>query len=125
MTYVLVGVNVVVYCIGVALERAWPDQFERVQNLFILTPGGSRPWSFITYAFLHGNLMHILGNMVFLWVFGPNVEDRFGRIGFLLFYLGGAAASGGLHAMFDSNPVLGASGAIAAVTGAYLVLFPR
>jgi membrane associated rhomboid family serine protease len=84
-----------------------------------------RWWNLLSYAVLHANLMHLLGNMVFLWVFGPNVEDRLGRIGYAAFYLFGAAIAGGLHILFDPHPVLGASGAIAAVTGAYLVLFPH
>jgi membrane associated rhomboid family serine protease len=91
----------------------------------VLDPKRSAIWTFVTYAFLHGGLMHILGNMVFLWVFGPNVEDRFGRIGFLAFYILGGVAAGVIHALGYPNPVIGASGAVAAVTGAYLVLFPR
>ncbi|MBY0262928.1 MAG: rhomboid family intramembrane serine protease, partial [Phycisphaerales bacterium] len=59
-----------------------------------------------------------------LWAFGPNVEDRFGRLRYLAFYLAGGAASGGLHALFSPNPALGASGAISGVTGAFLVLYP-
>jgi tetratricopeptide (TPR) repeat protein len=63
--------------------------------------------------------------MLFLWVFGPNVEDRLTRMGFLAFYLVGGAVAGGAHALFEANPALGASGAVAAVTGAYIVLFPH
>ncbi len=91
---------------------------------FVLSPGHSRWWTYLTYAFLHADFMHILGNMVTLLVFGPCVEDRLGRIGFALFYLGGAVAAGMLHAAFSTDSVIGASGAIAAVTGAFLVLFP-
>jgi len=79
----------------------------------------------ISSAFLHGGFMHIFGNMIFLLVFGPSVEDRFGWFGFLLFYLGGAAVSGLAHIAVDPHPAIGASGAVAAVSGAYLVLFPR
>jgi rhomboid family protein len=78
--------------------------------------------------FLHGSLLHLGGNMLFLWVFGNNVEDRLGHVLFLLFYLtGGVVATFG-HILFgpDSTvPVVGASGAIAAVMGTYLVLFPN
>jgi membrane associated rhomboid family serine protease len=78
--------------------------------------------------FMHAGLLHIGGNMLFLWVFGNNIEDRLGPVGFLAFYLiGGLIASLG-HVFADPNstiPVVGASGAIAAVMGAYLVLFPR
>lgn len=78
--------------------------------------------------FLHGGWLHLAGNMLFLWVFGNNVEDRLGRIGFVLFYILGGLAATALQLAFDPNsavPNLGASGAIAAVLGAYLVLFPR
>jgi membrane associated rhomboid family serine protease len=78
--------------------------------------------------FLHGSWLHLLGNMLFLWIFGNNIEDRFGRFWYLLFYLGcGLLATYGF-AFADPNstdPLLGASGAIAGVLGAYLVLFPR
>ncbi|HHN79008.1 MAG TPA: rhomboid family intramembrane serine protease, partial [Phycisphaerales bacterium] len=79
----------------------------------------------LTYNFLHGDLLHLLGNMLFLWVFGRAVEDKFGRIGFLLFYLGGGVFAGLVHALFAHGPAIGASGAISAVTGAFLVMFPR
>ncbi|MCB9838977.1 MAG: rhomboid family intramembrane serine protease [Phycisphaeraceae bacterium] len=85
-------------------------------------------YGFFTYQFLHGGMMHLLGNMLFLWVFGPNVEDRLGRLGYLVFYLLGGAAAGGAHVLLTkapAPPVIGASGSISAVTGAYLVLFPR
>lgn len=80
-----------------------------------------------TSMFLHGGLMHILGNMWFLWIFGNNVEDRMGKGKFLFFYLvGGLGAAAAQIAMGPNSPVpmVGASGAIAAVLGAYLVLFP-
>jgi membrane associated rhomboid family serine protease len=84
--------------------------------------------SVLTALFVHGGWLHLLGNMLFLWVFGNNVEDRFGRLRYLLFYLGcGVAATLGHAALSaDSTQALvGASGAIAGVLGAYLVLFPR
>ena len=90
----------------------------------VLAPGRSAWYTYLTYAFLHGGLLHIAGNLLFLWVFGPNVEDRLGRVGFAGFYAVGAIAAGVIHAWFEKNPVVGASGAIAAVTGAYIVLFP-
>ena len=78
--------------------------------------------------FLHGGWLHLLGNMLFLWVFGNNLEDRFGRLGFPLFYVfcGYVAAYG--FALFNADsatPVIGASGAVAGVLGAYLALWPR
>jgi membrane associated rhomboid family serine protease len=82
----------------------------------------------ITSQFLHGGWLHILGNMLYLWIFGNNVEDRFGRLGFLLFYLFGGALAGLSQVGIDPSstaPTIGASGAIAATLGAYFVLFPR
>lgn len=80
-----------------------------------------------TSIFLHGGWLHILGNMLFLWIFGDNVEDRLGHIKFLLFYLAGGAIANIVQFIitpFSKIPVVGASGAIAAVMGAYFVLFP-
>ncbi|MEU5129804.1 rhomboid family intramembrane serine protease [Streptomyces mobaraensis] len=88
----------------------------------------SPPLSVLTAMFLHGSWLHLLGNMLFLWIFGDNVEDRLGHVRYLLFYgfCGYAAAYGFALADTDSGtPLIGASGAIAGVLGAYLVLFPR
>ena len=82
----------------------------------------------ITSMFMHGNWMHILGNMLYLWIFGDNVEDNFGHLKFLIFYLvcGVAASFSQIFVDPDSAiPSLGASGAIAGVLGAYLIMFPR
>lgn len=81
-----------------------------------------------TSMFLHGGLMHLLGNMLFLYVFGDNVEDYFGHIGYLLFYLFCGVGSSMVHVLFNwhsSLPAIGASGAISGVMGAYAVLYPR
>jgi membrane associated rhomboid family serine protease len=81
-----------------------------------------------TSMFLHGGLMHLLGNMLFLYVFGDNVEDYFGHLGYLLFYLFCGIGSGFIHVLFNlhsSLPAIGASGAISGVMGAYAVLYPR
>jgi membrane associated rhomboid family serine protease len=124
---VLVALNLAIYIFGSLYQTLEPEAFEPIQAALSLRPHEAlhQPWTLITYAFLHGGLLHVLGNMVFLWVFGANVEDRFGRTGYLIFYLLGAAAAGALHSISYPNPVIGASGAVAAVTGAYLVLFPR
>jgi membrane associated rhomboid family serine protease len=87
------------------------------------------PFLSVLYAmFLHGGWLHLLGNMLFLYVFGNNVEDRLGRLTFLAFYLGcGYAATYGFSFLdrASTQPLVGASGAIAGVLGAYLVLYPR
>ena len=84
--------------------------------------------TYITYAFLHGDIFHLGGNMLFLWVFGDNVEDALGHLRFLLFYLLCAAAGAFLHGLVAPEsqiPLIGASGAIAGVVAAYLILHPR
>jgi membrane associated rhomboid family serine protease len=81
----------------------------------------------VTSQFLHGGLLHIGGNMLYLWIFGNNIEDRFGRLRFLVFYLVGGIVAAFTQVAVDptsSVPTIGASGAIAAVLGAYLVLYP-
>ena len=83
---------------------------------------------FVTSMFLHGGLAHILGNMLFLWIFGDNVEAEFGHLEYLLFYLVCGIGSGLVHAAFNLHshvPAVGASGAISGVLGAYIVLEPR
>jgi membrane associated rhomboid family serine protease len=82
----------------------------------------------VTSMFLHGGWLHLIGNMLYLWIFGNNIEDRLGRIPFILFYFAGgiaAAVSQVLISPSSDVPVIGASGAIAAVLGAYLILYPR
>jgi membrane associated rhomboid family serine protease len=119
--YALIAINIAVFIL-VALSAQ-----DRVYPL-MLTPRYWRYWQFLTYAFLHGSLLHIIGNMFFLYIFGNNVNDRLGHLGYLCFYLVGAVFSGIGHTLLQpssSVPTVGASGAVAAVTGAYLVLFPQ
>jgi membrane associated rhomboid family serine protease len=108
----------------VTLRPVGDDACARVRPDYV-----KRPWvSSLTSIFVHGGWLHLLGNMLFLYVFGNNVEDRFGRFHFLLFYLlvGFIATYGFAFARPDSTqPLVGASGAISGVLGAYLVLFPR
>jgi len=93
--------------------------------MFMLYPDQPALWQFVSYAFLHGGPMHIIGNMYFLYIFGRNVNARLGNLSYICLYLGGAIFSGIGHSLLSSHPVLGASGAIAAVTGIYLALFPQ
>ena len=84
--------------------------------------------TYLTYAFLHADIFHLGGNMLFLWVFGDNVEDALGHLKFLVFYLACAVAGAAFHGLVapDSQvPLIGASGAIAGVVSAYLILHPR
>jgi membrane associated rhomboid family serine protease len=93
-------------------------------------PEDQAPWwvTLFTSMFLHGSLLHLGGNMLFLWVFGNNVEDSMGRVRFVVFYLLGGLAALGLQIVTDTDsaiPTVGASGAIAAVLGAYALLYPH
>ncbi len=122
-------------------QKALPDHMEAdlvmhrglvpafVTHLPEAGPGAAIPAvsAFFTSMFLHGDIVHLLGTMLFLWVFADNVEDRMGRIRFLVFYLvcGFAAAATQVVALPDSPiPMVGASGAISGVLGAYILLFP-
>jgi len=126
--YILIASNIIIFMLSYWPHRVGPYT-ETLHNWalpFMLFPEHPYIWQFVSYAFLHGSLMHILGNMFFLYMFGNNVNDRLGNIGYICFYLGGAVFSGLGHAwLHPTTPVLGASGAVAAVTGAYLVLFPH
>jgi membrane associated rhomboid family serine protease len=82
----------------------------------------------LTSMFLHAGLFHLAGNMLYLWIFGNNIEDRLGHVRFALFYLAGGVAAALTHILFEPGsrvPMIGASGAIAGVLGAYFLLFPR
>ncbi len=119
--YALIAINTVIFILSYSraeVLRPW------AQSL-MLTPASPHLWQFITYAFLHGGLLHIFGNMFFLYIFGNNVNDKLGHFGYICFYLAGGVFSAVGHTLLNSNPVLGASGAVAAVTGAYLVFFPQ
>lgn len=123
----LVAANALAYVamLGVA------QQSDEALPSFILHWGLSRAafeaWQPVTYQFVHdpGTIWHILGNMIFLWTFGSAVESRMGRIGFLAFYLTGGAVAGLVQLAVSPGPVIGASGSVSAVTGAFIALFPR
>jgi membrane associated rhomboid family serine protease len=88
----------------------------------------SPPLSLLLSLFMHGSWLHLLGNMLFLWIFGNNIEDRLGRVRFVLFYLLCGVGASLAHVLFNMNslvPVIGASGAVSGIMGAYLALFPR
>jgi membrane associated rhomboid family serine protease len=134
----LIGSNALVFLWTLSLP---PDVLDAVLVQYALVPlryshpalaqsAGLDPnnfWPFLTYAFLHGGWLHILFNMWFLWIFGPAMEARVGRSWFLALYAAGAVVAGAAHvAMYPetAQPVLGASGAVAAVIAAYAVIYP-
>jgi membrane associated rhomboid family serine protease len=132
--YFLIILNVLAFLITYGPHREmWQEQIISVPvhawaKRFMLTPAQPHPWQFVSYAFLHGGWLHIGFNMFFLYLFGNNVNDKLGHIGYLAFYLAGGVFSGIGHTLVHLHsgiPTLGASGAVAAVTGAYLALFPQ
>lgn len=127
VTPAILVVTVLAHLLLQVVLRVDPERGNWVYDTFSVGGAEFRWWGLVTSLLLHSpaSWLHLIANMLFLWVFGPSVEDRFGRLGFLALYLLGGVASGGLHAAFEASPAIGASGAIAAVAGAFLVLFPR
>lgn len=111
------------------LARGRFGDVQRVVRERVLAPTEFSPWwTLLTCIFLHGGWMHIIGNLWFLHIFGDNVEDRFGHVGYLVFYLASGVLASATHllsAPTSTVPTIGASGAIAGVMGAYCLLYPR
>jgi len=127
VTYVLIVLNVLFFFLELSSGDPFIERWSVVPRRLLANPGGDFPTIF-TSMFMHAGWLHLVGNMLYLWIFGDNVEDRFGHIKFLIFYLlcGIAATLAQLAFSAGSGvPNLGASGAIAGVLGAYIVLFPR
>jgi membrane associated rhomboid family serine protease len=132
VTLLIVLVNVVIFIYQTRLPAMQARQFI-VRGAIIpyrLTrePGLPAAMTLFTSMFLHGGWMHLISNMLYLWIFGDNIEDAFGVIGYVLLYLGAGLVAATAQIAIDPTsviPVIGASGAVAGVLGAYLVLYPR
>ena len=131
VTYALLMVNIGVF-LAYWLTMRGEDQIGQFFYDWGLVPDrlivGYSPATVVTHMFLHGGWLHLAGNMLFLWIFGDNLEDQLGHLGFALFYLTCGLAAAALQVAADVTsgvPMIGASGAIAGVLGGYLVLFPR
>jgi membrane associated rhomboid family serine protease len=125
MTALIIAANAIVFALELANGDAFIIRWSAVPAGIM---AGHHVETLLTAMFLHGGWAHILGNMVFLWAFGPVIEDEMGPGRFLVFYLLGGAVSIGAQILADpasTVPTLGASGAIAAVMGGFLVMFPR
>lgn len=131
VTYALIAANIAVY-----LWQYWGLQGVSAGNQFlfdyafwpILFDEGRGTFGFFTHMFLHGGFMHLAGNMLFLWIFGDNMEDEMGHLPFLGFYIVSGLAAAYVQYLPDPTsqiPMVGASGAIAGVMGGYLLLFPK
>ena len=127
ITYLLIVLNIIVFLIELNSDEAFIVQWAFVPTRFLANPTTDFLTLF-TSMFMHAGLLHIGSNMLYLLIFGDNVEDNFGHLKFLLFYLicGLAATTAQLAFSLDSSiPNLGASGAIAGALGAYILLFPK
>src|SRR6185295_1347509 len=125
VTGALIAVNVIIFLYQNTLSYYRLDQFV---NTWGIVPDDLHLISLLTSMFLHGGWLHLLGNMLFLWVFGRNLEDLIGGRRFLVFYLLCGLAAGVVQVIaspYSQVPTIGASGAIAGVMGAYLIKFPR
>lgn len=131
VNWILIIINLLVFLVETRLS---PVQLEGFLRTWGLVPAQVDPlnpltWTpFLTHMFLHGGWYHFLSNMWILFIFGDNVEDRIGSLRYLVFYLLGGIAAGAAQMLLTSNPTIvaiGASGAIAAVMGAYFLFYPR
>ncbi len=127
VTFALIGLNVLFFLVELSGGDSFIEHWAFVPVRFSQDPVGAAVTIF-TAIFMHGSWFHLIGNMVFLWIFGDNVEDRFGHVNFLIFYLlAGVAATFAQYSVSPGSavPNVGASGAIAGVLGAYILMFPQ
>ncbi len=129
MNYLLISACTIVWIIQFTRSS---EQFELQILQYGMVPAkiiqGKRLWTLLSSIFMHGGWFHFLGNMLYLWIFGDNVEDAFGHTLYLLIYLSSGIAGNLLQMVispFSSIPTIGASGAISGIMGAYFVLYPR
>lgn len=127
VTFGLIAANILFFVLELFSGNAFIEQWAFIPVRFLENPIAASLTLF-TSMFMHAGWAHLLGNMVYLWIFGDNVEDRFGHVKFLIFYLICGLAATFAQLIFNTTssiPNLGASGAIAGVLGAYIVLFPK
>lgn len=137
ITVLLIAINIIVFAYETMLEQGRSEKFIAA---FALVPArlfqhgisaaGSVPSgaTIITSMFLHGGALHLIGNMLYLWIFGNNIEDAMGRMRFIFFYLLCGVAAAISHAVPNADstvPMIGASGAVSGILGAYLLIYPR
>lgn len=128
VNYGLIGLNVLVFAVTDLIggsgffESNFGDQIKDQYGLAAARP---EVYQFITYQFLHGGIFHLLGNMLFLWVFGNSINSKMGNPAYFMFYLSCGVFAGVGFAAANASPLIGASGAIAGITTAFLVLYPR
>ena len=131
VTYLLIAANVLIF-FSYAGIMGDPRTISAFFGEYAMIPArvstGDGSYTLLTSMFLHGGFMHLAGNMLFLWIFGDNLEDEMGHLGFLAFYLASGVGAGLTHLAASAGstvPTVGASGAIAGVMGGYLLLYPK
>jgi len=128
VTYGILGINILVFIGQILLSISDPDLGTAIVYTFGFVPAKFSIITIITSMFIHGGLAHIIGNMWFLWLFGDNVESVLGHLKYFLFYMVcgiGAALGQFLISTSSQVPMVGASGAIAGILGAYMIQFPK
>lgn len=138
VTYGLIGLNIAIFVFQLSLSREGLDNFfdawglvpaQLTESFQGALEAPAYEWiTLVSSQFLHGGFFHVGGNLLYLWVFGNNIEDQLGHVKFLIFYLGCGVLAGLTQWVFDpysTVPTIGASGAIAGVMGAYILRFPR
>jgi membrane associated rhomboid family serine protease len=126
VTYILIGLNILFFLLELGGGEEFVKQWAFIPTRFSANPMGNIPTVF-TSMFMHAGWLHLASNMLYLWIFGDNVEDHFGKIKYLIFYLVSGIAATFAQYFFSPNsnlPNVGASGAIAGVLGAYILFFP-
>lgn len=127
MVEVLIVLNMLIYLFGLASDVLGVGSFEAMTQWMQLSRGDFNVFSLFTYQFAHSpsDILHLVFNMLGLWIFGVALNDRLGHMSFLAFYLIGGAVAGGAHMMETAAPVIGASGSVCALIGGFIALFPR
>lgn len=126
VTYALIILNIIIFLLELSGGMPFIEKWSFIPSRFLSNPAAGLPTLFSS-MFMHGGFGHLAGNMLYLWIFGDNVEDRLGKIPYLLFYLACGIAATFAQLAFNASssvPNLGASGAIAGVLGAYILMFP-
>lgn len=130
VTYALMAANILVFIVFLLPNQTDERALLGIYRSWALIPAAmdAAPETLLTSIFLHGGFMHLAGNMLFLWIYGDNMEEELGHLPYLAFYLAAGIAAGLVHVASDPGsviPTVGASGAIAGVMGGYLLLFPK
>lgn len=127
VTYAILAANIIIFLISLPYRDS-PALLGAMYGEYGLIPAVNAPQTYLTSMFMHGGWMHLAGNMLFLWIYGDNLEDKLGHVGFAGFYVASGVLASMAHVVADPSspvPLVGASGAIAGVMGGYLLLFPK